>query len=204
MKVISNFTSTAVVVLCGAVAFSASTSRVEALATPTTDRRAAFGKLLSGGAITAAAVWTSSQGSPPASASQFPKTGQSNVFQGDYNDPNHPDCLRQVKVVGAPLQGSGKRSPYPVVEIVGYDGKSKSSKTCTDRPTRDDLWKVEGTVKSNDTAFIDFSSKGGPDKLLAKYEDGGIVFPDGNKWTKVVRGTPKRFPKDMSTLKSAE
>lgn len=50
--------------------------------------------------------------------------------------------------------------------------------------------------------FIDFSPKGGPDKLLAKYEDGGIVFPDGNKWTKVARGTPNRRPKDMSTLKS--
>merc|ERR1711935_406370 len=101
------------------------------------------------------------------------------------------------------LQGNGKRSPYPVIEVVGYDGKSKKSKTCTgDRPTRKDLWKVEGTVKSSDTAFIDFSPKGGPVKLLAKYEDGGIVFPDGNKWTKVVRGTPDRRPKDMSTLKS--
>jgi len=52
--------------------------------------------------------------------------------------------------------------------------------------------------------FIDFSPKGGPEKLLAKYEDGGIVFPDGNKWTKVARGTPLRRPKDMSTLKSEE
>jgi hypothetical protein len=40
--------------------------------------------------------------------------------------------------------------------------------------------------------------------MLAKFEDGGIVFPDGNKWTKVVRGTPDRRPKDMSTLKSEE
>jgi len=52
--------------------------------------------------------------------------------------------------------------------------------------------------------FVDFSSKGGPSKILAKFEDGGIVFPDGNKWTKVARGTPDRRPKDMSTLKSAD
>merc|ERR1712194_191441 len=81
---------------------------------------------------------------------------------------------RQVKVVGAPLKGDGTRSPYPIIEVVGYDGKG--GKVCTDRPNREDLWKVEGTVKSADTAFIDFSPKGGPEKLLAKYEDGGIVF----------------------------
>merc|ERR1719337_482278 len=91
------------------------------------------------------------------------------------------------------VRRDGTRSPYPVIEVVGYDGKG--GKVCTDRPTRDDLWKVEGTVKGN-SAFIDFSPKGGPDKLLAKYEDGGIVFPDGNKWTKVARGTPNRRPED--------
>ena len=39
-------------------------------------------------------------------------------------------------------------------------------------------------------------------KLLAKFEDGGIVFPDGNKWIKVPQGTNDRRPADMSTLKS--
>merc|ERR1719343_338754 len=141
-------------------------------------------------------------GGSDANAMKKLKTGPASPFTGDYDDPNHPECLRQVKVVGAPLKGDGTRSPYPVIEIVGYDGKG--SKVCTDRPTRDDLWKVEGTVKGSNTAFIDFSPKGGPEKLLAKYEDGGIVFPDGNKWTKVVRGTPMRRPKDMSTLKSEE
>lgn len=195
MKLVSS------VVICAAVAVaSTSSSVVDALATNPTDRRAAFGKLLSGAGVAAGVALVSTQ---PAAASQFPKTGQSSPFQGDYNDPQHPDCLRQVKVVGAPLQGSGKRSPYPVIEVVGYDGKG-SSKTCTERPTRGDLWTVKGTVKSNDAAVIDFSAKGGPDNLAAKYEDGGIVFPDGNKWTKVERGTPKRLPKDMSTLKSEE
>ena len=52
--------------------------------------------------------------------------------------------------------------------------------------------------------FVDFSPKGGPEKMAVTYEDGAIVFPDGNKWTKVARGTPDRRPKDMSTLKSAE
>ena len=107
----------------------------------------------------------------------------------------------QVKVVGAPLRADGTRSQYPLVEVTGYDGKG-DSKVCTDRPTREDLWKVTGTIKSSNSAVIDFSPKGGPSNLLATYEDGGIVFPDGNKWTKVARGTDSRRPADMSTLKS--
>lgn len=129
------------------------------------------------------------------------KTGLGSPFTGDYNDPNHPDCLRQVKVVGAPLRGDGTRSAFPVIEITGYDGKGNGA-TCTDRPTRADLWKVEGTVRNTNEAYVDFSSKGGPAKMLAKFEDGGIVFPDGNKWVKVPGGTKDRLPEDMSTLKS--
>mmetsp|Transcript_20419 Transcript_20419/g.50759 ORF Transcript_20419/g.50759 Transcript_20419/m.50759 type:complete len:183 (+) Transcript_20419:59-607(+) len=172
----------------------AAVASTSALTSPT-DRRGAFKNLLGAGA--GAFLVTAM---PQAASATAAKTGAANPFSGDYNDPNHPECLRQVKVVGAPLKGDGTRSPYPVIEVVGYDGKG--GKVCTDRPTRDDLWKVEGTVKGPDTAFIDFSAKGGPEKLLAKYEDGGIVFPDGNKWTKVARGTPDRRPADMSTLKS--
>lgn len=96
---------------------------------------------------------------------------------GDYDDPNHPNCLRQVKVVGAPLKGDGTRPATPVIEVTGYDGKS-GEKTCTDRPTRGDLWKVQGTVNRNNVdAVIDFSPKGGPSNLKATYVDGGIVFP---------------------------
>eukprot|EP00547_Thalassionema_nitzschioides_P006900 CAMPEP_0194199986 /NCGR_PEP_ID=MMETSP0156-20130528/791_1 /TAXON_ID=33649 /ORGANISM="Thalassionema nitzschioides, Strain L26-B" /LENGTH=180 /DNA_ID=CAMNT_0038924943 /DNA_START=88 /DNA_END=630 /DNA_ORIENTATION=- len=129
------------------------------------------------------------------------KTGAASPFTGDYDDPNHPGCLRQVKVVGAPLKGDGTRSAYPVVEVVGWDGK-EGAKACTERPNREQLWKVDGKIKNNAEALIDFSSKGGPKDLLAKYADGGIVFPDGNKWTKVIAGTNTRRPKDMTTLKS--
>lgn len=132
------------------------------------------------------------------------KTGQASPFTGDYDDPNHPGCLRQVKVVGAPLRGDGSRPANPIIEVVGYDGKSSDSKTCTDRPTREELWKVQGQVNRNNVeAIIDFSPKGGPENLKATFIDGGIVFPDGNKWTKVFGGTNDRRPKDMSTLKSS-
>uniref|UniRef100_A0A7S0GII3 Uncharacterized protein n=1 Tax=Proboscia inermis TaxID=420281 RepID=A0A7S0GII3_9STRA len=128
------------------------------------------------------------------------KTGSSSVFTGDYEDPQHPGCLRQVKIVGAPLKGDGTRSPVPVVEVTGYDGKGDSG-MCKDRPERSDLWKVTGKLLAQDKAVIDFSPKGGPSDLVGKWDAGGIVFPDGNKWIKIEGGTRDRRPKDMSTLK---
>jgi hypothetical protein len=159
-------------------------------------RRGAFGLLSAGGAAAALVV-----ANPRLASAATAKTGASSPFQGDYDDPNHPECLRQVKVVGAPLRADGSRSAYPVIEVTGYDGKGDSP-VCSDRPTRADLWKVTGTVKSKNTAVIDFSPKGGPSNLMATYEDGGIVFPDGNKWTKLRVPSNNRRPADMSTLKS--
>lgn len=129
------------------------------------------------------------------------KTGTSSVFTGDYDDPNHPGCLRQVKVIGAPQRADGTRSKYPVVEVTGYDG-SGGSKMCSDRPTRGDLWKITGSVKSETEAVFDFSPKGGPASLTATFDGSGILFSDGNKWGKVPYATNDRRPKDMSTLKS--
>mmetsp|Transcript_34523 Transcript_34523/g.41299 ORF Transcript_34523/g.41299 Transcript_34523/m.41299 type:complete len:186 (+) Transcript_34523:87-644(+) len=135
-----------------------------------------------------------------AKAGGVAKTGPSSVFSGDYDDPQHPGCLRQVKVVGAPLRGNGTRSPYPVMEITGYDAKGGGA-TCTDRPERSDLWKITGEVRGDAEVKLDFSPKGGPADLPGKWDNDGILFPDGNKWMKVPRGTNDRRPKDMSTLK---
>ena len=174
-----------------AIAMLASSSNALA----TFDRRQVFG-ILAGSAAAATVA------APPAEAAGSIKTGPASVFTGDYNDPNHPECLRQVKVFGAPLRADGTRSSYPIIEITGYDGKGEGA-TCTERPTRADLWKIQGKVKSNTEALIDFSPKGGPANLGAKFEADGIVFPDGNKWTKVPTGTNNRRPVDMSTLKSS-
>ena len=160
------------------------------------ERRQMFGII--GTAITGAVV-----ASYPGEAQAAAKTGASSPLTGEYDDPNHPGCLRQVKVVGAPLRADGTRPANPNIEITGYDGNG-SGKTCTedDRPTRDDLWKIQGKMKSSTVASVDFSSKGGPSNLTATWDGEGLVFPDGNKWTKVPLGTKGRFPKDMSTLKS--
>mmetsp|Transcript_610 Transcript_610/g.732 ORF Transcript_610/g.732 Transcript_610/m.732 type:complete len:193 (+) Transcript_610:181-759(+) len=161
-----------------------------------TGRRNFLGSIVGTTAATAATAFIGIQSANAAAI----KTGAANFFTGDYDDPQHPGCLRQVKVVGAPLKGDGTRSGYPIMEIVGYDGAG--GKTCTDRPTREQLWKIQGKLKSNNEAVIDFSPKGGPANLAASFSDNGITFPDGNKWTKVMVGTRDRRPKDMRTLKS--
>ena len=163
------------------------------------DRREMFG--IVGAAVTStSAVFIAPEEVDAASL----KTGASSPFTGDYDDPNHPGCLRQVKVVGAPLRGDGTRPSTPIIEVVGYDGNGSAGNVCTesDRPTREQVWKIQGKMKSNTEALVDFSPKGGPSNLVATWDGSGIVFPDGNKWTKVPLGTKSRLPKDMSTLKS--
>ena len=157
------------------------------------DRRNFFGAV--GGAAAAAVA----AGAPQSANAAGIKTGPANPFTGDYDDPNHPDCLRQVKVVGAPQRADGSKPLYAIVEVTGYDGKD-GEKTCKDRPTRADLWTVKGKTKGGNEAFLDFSSKGGPADLVGKFEDGGIVFPDGNKWTKMTYAPKNRRPTDMQTL----
>jgi len=158
------------------------------------DRRAFFGVL--GGAAFGAVV----AGAPSAaSAAGSIKTGPANPFTGDYDDPNHPGCLRQVKVVGAPQKADGSKPLYAAVEVVGYDGKEGAT-TCTDRPTRDELWRVTGKTRGKGEATLDFSSKGGPANVVGTWDGSGIVFPDGNKWTKLSYAPKDRRPKDMSTL----
>ena len=163
----------------------------------TQSRRQLFGSLFSAG-IAGVAIAAAPQ---EASATKA-LTGLGSVFTGEYDDPNHPGCLRQVKVVGSPLRGDGTRSPYPVVEVKGWDGKDG---LCTDRPERSDIWSVEGKLKNKDEVTLDFSSKGGPANLLAKWDTDGILFPDGNKWAKIpadTPGLPSRLPVDMRTLTS--
>ena len=195
MTKVSAITFTAAMML--ALSTTTTTTQAWTMDRSSINRRDMFQGLLGGaGAVAISTLF------PQEAEATTAKTGLGSPFTGDYNDPNHPNCLRQVKVVGAPLRGDGTRSAYPVIEITGYDGKQGGGATCTDRPTRADLWKVEGTVRTTNEAYVDFSPKGGPTKMLAKFEDGGIVFPDGNKWVKVPGGTKDRLPLDMSTLKS--
>lgn len=133
------------------------------------------------------------------------RTGQSSPFTGEYDDPNHPGCLRSVKVVGAKLGPDGRRERQPTAYVKGTDQK-EGEKSCSGTPELTDVWSIQGKVaESGDEIFIDFSSKGGPKNLVGKLDTfggvEGIVFPDGNKWTKVAGGTPSRRPPAV-TLKN--
>lgn len=163
---------------------------------PLQNRRQLLGSLVGAGIAGVATVVA-----PQEASATKALTGLGSVFTGDYEDPNHPGCLRQVKVVGSPLRGDGTRSPYPVVEVKGYDGK-EGEKICKDRPERSEIWTIGGKLKSKDEASFDFSPKGGPENLSGQWDTNGILFPDGNKWVKIPQGTPERRPADMSTLKS--
>merc|ERR1719313_387814 len=78
---------------------------------------------------------------------------------GTWYDPAHPGCTRKIQL-------SGKKA-----FITGADEDGKK-------------WKVTGEIKG-DSLVIDFTPKGGPKDVEAKYVIGkGLVFPDGNVWSK--------------------
>lgn len=121
------------------------------------------------------------------------------------DDPKHPGCLRSVKVVGAKLGPDGRKSRNPTAYVSGTDRlpKGSSSNTCPagQQVTLEDVWKLEGKVSEDgESISIDFSPKtnGKVGLLVGKFDEfggvPGIVFPDGNKWTKVASGTPERRP----------
>eukprot|EP00667_Euglena_gracilis_P024415 EG_transcript_28098 len=83
------------------------------------------------------------------------------LFEGRYSDPNHPTGYRVIVVNGD-----------NTATIIGTDEAGG--------PT----WTLRGVFQAGGL-LIDFSPKGGPRDLLAKYEPGGIRFPDGNLWRKV-------------------
>ena len=91
-------------------------------------------------------------------------------FGGSYADPNHPNCLREVRMI-TPSQAA----------VTGTDGTPGCPPDGSGRP-----WSLTGKVEQ-DTILIDFSPKGGPKNLKGVWEPSpvpGIRFPDGNLWSK--------------------
>ena len=86
------------------------------------------------------------------------------VFNGHYNDPNHPGCLRKITSAGKEIT------------IVGSDDLDGSKQ-----------WKLTATEDFPGTIFVDFSPKGGPPNLLGVYDEraDGIRWPDKNLWSKI-------------------
>jgi len=94
------------------------------------------------------------------------------AFVGEYADPKHPGCLRSI---------SGEGS---VLDVTGTDGTPGCANGEKQKP-----WSLKGEVvkipSKEAEILIDFSPKGGPKNLLGKLTpEGGILFPDGNTWSK--------------------
>lgn len=67
---------------------------------------------------------------PLAARAVAARTGMSSPFTWEYEDPNHPGCLRSVKVVGPKLGPDGRRGRNPVAFISGVDGLPAGTKAC--------------------------------------------------------------------------
>jgi hypothetical protein len=94
-------------------------------------------------------------------------------FTGSYSDPNHPNCLREIIVMG------------PKAVVSGTDGDPGCPADGAGKK-----WELLGKVKAN-TILVDFSPKGGPSNLKGQWEPAptpGIRWPDGNLWK--VKDTP--------------
>ena len=89
-------------------------------------------------------------------------------FSGTYDDPNHPFCVREIENIGR------------IATIHGTDGNPGCAKNGKGNNEFDLLAQV-----TDKEIAIDFTPKGGPEMVVAKWDGGdepGIVFPDGNKW----------------------
>jgi len=90
-------------------------------------------------------------------------------LSGEYSDPNHPNCIRHIKVaadgIHAYVSGTDGNPGCP------QDGSGKA-------------WGLDGTVRPPDTIIVDFSPKGGPKSLEGKRIEAGILWEDQNIWRK--------------------
>eukprot|EP00419_Tripos_fusus_P090013 CAMPEP_0172867754 /NCGR_PEP_ID=MMETSP1075-20121228/84502_1 /TAXON_ID=2916 /ORGANISM="Ceratium fusus, Strain PA161109" /LENGTH=160 /DNA_ID=CAMNT_0013717197 /DNA_START=125 /DNA_END=607 /DNA_ORIENTATION=+ len=121
----------------------------------------------------------------PALAAPLRAQAAASPWAGKYSDPQHPGCKRNILVEGRYLTVEGADA------LQGAECKKTADfndlKSMLD-PAPVKEFTVKGTIKfkKENQATIDFSAKGGPKDLLAVLEeDGGIKFPDGNKWTKI-------------------
>ncbi|CAE7217948.1 unnamed protein product [Symbiodinium sp. CCMP2592] len=106
-----------------------------------------------------------------APAQAFEGAGQ---WMGYYADPQHPMCPRKI-VYEYDLYDKAQ------MMVDGGDGNPGCEKKVLTRWTAKVDWKA-----GSDEITIDFSKKGGPAGVVGKWDTDGIVFPDGNKWKKII------------------
>merc|ERR1719163_2109318 len=119
---------------------------------------------------------------PQLAAAEKARTGLSSKFTGDYVDPMHPGCKRSIKVTGNAMDSAGRKSRKPAAVNKGTDNEDGGA--CENG--EGESWRLMATLSEDQSTIkVDFSPKGGPKDVVGKWSDNGIVFPDGNKWSKV-------------------
>ena len=94
----------------------------------------------------------------------------------------HPGCQRSIKVTGNAMDPSGRKSRKPAAGMKGTDNQDGGA---CDAGSEPDSWRLAATLTEDQSKImVDFSPKGGPKNLLAKWDEKrkGIAFPDGNCW----------------------
>ena len=85
------------------------------------------------------------------------------VLSGQYDDPNHPGCLRKITVKD------------DIVTIIGSDNVDGSKQ-----------WVLKAKEDAPGVIFVDFSPKGGPKDFSGMLEGKNIKFTrDGNVWPRL-------------------
>ena len=88
---------------------------------------------------------------------------------GDYDDPNHPQCLRKIRI---------RVHDKTTAIVSGTDGTPGCHPNGAGRE-----WVVHGRIAPDHTTIVvDFSSKGGPPALKGVKTPDGILWSDNNLW----------------------
>jgi len=78
---------------------------------------------------------------------------------------------------------SGRKSRKPSAVIKGTDTSDGSACEADDEV---ESWRLMATLTEDQSKImVDFTPKGGPKDVVGMWKEGGIVFPDGNKWSKI-------------------
>jgi hypothetical protein len=94
-------------------------------------------------------------------------------FAGSYSDPFHPNCQRVILK-------DDKAAASSILTIRGTDGNPGCPPDGSGTP-----WTLTGQVGGDGSSIlVDFTPKGGPPNLKGTWDGSGIMWPDGNKWTK--------------------
>ena len=104
-----------------------------------------------------------------AALASAPSIVSAHDFTGNYDDPNHPNCLRKIAMFSG-----------DTANIFGTDGNPGCPPDGSG-----EKWHLVGKV-DGDSILVDFSPKGGPEDLEGVWESTpvpGIRWPDGNIWS---------------------